>query len=603
MADYSGNATQLSAPQGAGTQPLAPVQQQFVDTSIMPVVADVSTFLVKGLQEKRKIEAQQAEDSVVGDYLAKQRSIDNAVERGDLRRDVATTRSRALFTEMMANNPQYVKALNQANTAMRGGGTLGAVEDDVKRMEDIQKTRITNAQSRGVTIYSWMSPETLERSLSSAESSKRAETELEQTVKKNAELRAQGAEQRTIADRNTKQDSIRILSGMAGDQVGRLSSLISDISGKVGSSMTFEEAQLVITKEFAQVEGALTAAAGVNPELAGSYRSLFTDLKLLADKAVNPTTKAQVLKDEYNVIVYRSMLMGITSDPKMKAVVAANQMLGGNAVTALNASAPITEFIAKMSTIDPTSGEYVPEVVGNPTVEKDVLTFLNKGIEKLNSNGYADNPKAKGEATNSVNNLLKQVGDKFRTGQLTPDKMQDLSKFFASPQYGKFVASGAITPQAAETAKMAWQQTYVPAVIEQVGGRLNTISQQFQSSGGGISPVNIVDLMDIKFSGAGITFVPKNVPVMEQYRQGWQQKAVADLNSVKAGINQLIHIGAHLEGSTDYAQYWENNKHLYLPSIYPDPNKLKIGDVIDGYKYKGGNYNDAANWESTGAGE
>jgi hypothetical protein len=61
-------------------------------------------------------------------------------------------------------------------------------------------------------------------------------------------------------------------------------------------------------------------------------------------------------------------------------------------------------------------------------------------------------------------------------------------------------------------------------------------------------------------------------------------------------LNQLIRLHAHLEGTTDYAKYWEAHKHELMPSIYPDPNKLKPGTVVDGFKYVGGNYRDRSNW-------
>ena len=72
------------------------------------------------------------------------------------------------------------------------------------------------------------------------------------------------------------------------------------------------------------------------------------------------------------------------------------------------------------------------------------------------------------------------------------------------------------------------------------------------------------------------------------------------IKEAEGALNQVIRIGAHMEGTTDYAKYWENNKHLIMPSIYPDPAKLKPGQVVDGYKYLGGPSGVQSNWQFVG---
>ena len=105
--------------------------------------------------------------------------------------------------------------------------------------------------------------------------------------------------------------------------------------------------------------------------------------------------------------------------------------------------------------------------------------------------------------------------------------------------------------------------------------------------------MKLVDAVDIKYDGSGISFVPrKGKTALEPFQQKQQEASIAELNSVKAGINQSIHIGAHMEGSTDYNKYWEENKHLYVPQLYP----ARVGTVVNGYKYKGGVYTDPSNW-------
>lgn len=591
MAEFGVAATELSPAQGAGATPVAPVKEQFVDTSIVPLISDIGNIFAKGLSQNRKEEAEAAKNNIIGSYTKEQQSINDAVARGDIRPDVGATRSRALFGKYAAGYGPYVEDLHKANSALRGGSELGAMEDSVKAAEAVQKGRVSAAQARGVSVYPWMDAETLEKTLQNSELSMRAEREFDKSLRIRAEQRAMSAEERIVNDRERKEGAIKMLTEIAGSNIDKMSSLIQNLGKRVETGMPIDEAQMVLASEFSQIKGALQATASVNPELAGPYRTLFDDLELTAKSMLDPKTRAETSAAQFSDIINRAKLVAITQDPALKAVTVANALMTGNPVAALNATAPITDYIARMTTNDVNSGQYVPQVVGNPTVEKDVLKFLGTSIKKLNEKGYKDNAQAETEAIKGVNNILKQTGDAMKTGAIDAGKMENLAKFFADPDYGKFVASGKLNPEAAQTAKMTWQTTYVPAVQKSINGRLETIQQSFQG-GGGVPARDLSSIIDVQFSGSGIVFSAKQAKAMEPYEQKWQKKGIDDLNAVKAGINQSVRIGAHMDGHTDYAKYWEENKYLYLPQIYP----ARAGVIVNGYKSKGGVGTDPNNW-------
>ncbi|MNL80767.1 hypothetical protein D3C87_2076960 [compost metagenome] len=54
-----------------------------------------------------------------------------------------------------------------------------------------------------------------------------------------------------------------------------------------------------------------------------------------------------------------------------------------------------------------------------------------------------------------------------------------------------------------------------------------------------------------------------------------------------------------MEGSTDYAKYWENNKHIWLPEMFSKYKGLEIGDVKNGMRYLGGDANQQSSWEAS----
>ena len=598
MADFSINATRMPEQQNTvGRDIVSPVQEQAITTNIVPALADATSMFMTAAKANAKADAEAQKQAVIGAYAKEQQRINDGIASGEIRPDRAATQSRALFGKYMAGYTMYADDLNKINSAMRTGSELGQAEDVAKSAAETQKAREASARANGATLYPWMDAGTKETILQSNEATIRAEREFKQRVAVSAENRAMSAEERTMVDRERKENSLKILTEIAGNNLNSSSAFLQDLSSKVAQgTIPREQGELLLTQHFSTIEAALQSAAGLNGEMAGAYRTLFNDMKLLGMKGLDPKTAAESSKAAFDELMYKSKLLAVTGDPKLKAVVVANSLLGGNAVVALGALTPITNYIAQASTVDGSRGEgFVPQIVGNPEVEKDVLKFLQPAIKKVNEGSYKDNDKATKEAVTTVNNILKQTADLQNdpTVKQDPKKLADLATFFASPDYGTFVSKGMINPAAAQAAKQTWQSTYEPAVRQSIQTRLNTWETSLASqSGGGVKGVKLVDAIDIKYDGSGISFVPKAGAPMEPYQKKQQEAAIAELNAVKAGINQSLHIGAHMEGSTDYNKYWEENKHLYVPQLYP----ARVGTIVNGYKYKGGVYTDPSNW-------
>jgi hypothetical protein len=598
MADFSINATRMPEQQNTvGRDIVSPVQEQAITTNIVPALADATSMFMTAAKVNAKANAEAQKQAVIGAYAKEQQRINDGIASGEIRPDRAATQSRALFGKYMAGYTMYADDLNKINSAMRTGSELGQAEDVAKSAAETQKAREASARANGATLYPWMDAGTKETILQSNESTIRAEREFKQRVAVSAENRAMSAEERTMVDRERKESSLKILTEIAGNNLNSSSAFLQDLSSKVAQgTIPREQGELLLTQHFSTIEAALQSAAGLNGEMAGAYRTLFNDMKLLGMKGLDPKTAAESSKAAFDELMYKSKLLAVTDDPSLKAVVVANSLLGGNAVVALGALTPITKYIAKASSVDGSRGEgFVPQIVGNPEVEKDVLKFLQPAIKKVNEGSYKDNDKATKEAVTTVNNILKQTADLQNdpTVKQDPKKLADLATFFASPDYGTFVSKGMINPAAAQAAKQTWQSTYEPAVRQSIQTRLNTWETSLASqSGGGVRGVKLVDAIDIKYDGSGISFVPKAGTPMEPYQKKQQEAAIAELNAVKAGINQSLHIGAHMEGSTDYNKYWEENKHLYVPQLYP----ARVGTIVNGYKYKGGVYTDPSNW-------
>ena len=52
-----------------------------------------------------------------------------------------------------------------------------------------------------------------------------------------------------------------------------------------------------------------------------------------------------------------------------------------------------------------------------------------------------------------------------------------------------------------------------------------------------------------------------------------QERTLGELKGAQILINQALRAGAHLDGTTDYKKYWEENKHEMFPALFQAPVK------------------------------
>lgn len=598
MADYSGNATQLSAPQAAGAQVVAPVEVQAVpNNAVMGALGNIADIFANGLKQNAKAEAQKRENEIVGQYVKEQTRINDGIAQGVLDAGTAGARSRASANKFLASYPEYYKEFEAAGKALKGITEQGEVQDQLTMERNLYKEQISKAQAAGFNIDPSAPKNVIDLQLKSYNVGVRAETELRAMYSANAEKRAQSAEDRLIADKELKATSIRLLNDIGGARLESTGAVMTSIATDVRSGkITPEEGNIKLTQEFATINATLQSAASTSPELAAPYRTLFGEMQKLGQDMLDPKKRTEDQDNQIKELLNRQKLL-ILATPQHAALVATSQLLGANAQVALTAGATMTPLIAQMINVPVGSKDFVPQVVGNPAVEKDVTTFLKSSINSLSADKYKNPTQAKTELTNTINQVLKQTGEQLNKGVDAP-KLKDLASFFASSEYGSYATSGNLDKAAAQAANKTFQLSYEPAVIKGVQQKLESFLQGQAAYGQKQGdPVPLSEAVDIKFSGSGIVFSAKPRAGLDPVEQQDQMRAVKDLSSTQTALNQLIHIGAHLEGTTDYQKYWEDKKHVFVPQLFPDPARLKVGDVVNGYKYIGGPDGNPRSWQ------
>lgn len=604
MADFGVNSTTLSAPQGQGTEPVAVVQERVSNLGMSPIFGELGSIFVKGLEQNTKDEAAKRKAAIIGEYINNEKVYTDAMSTGQWNSSQVSVASRANYNKMLAAYPEYVQDLTQARSAVYGGTETGEAQKKEEAEQKLKESNIQSASNLGYVFYPGMSEQAKNAQLDAWSAGRRIEVQTEKDMKAAAEARAQASESRavttfgmTIDDHVAKENAVAGAREIASKNFDSIIASTDDLKKQMANGMPYEQALSIHNANISRINAGLLSIAGKNPEMAAPWIKLFGDIDSNVKAQLDPKTKSadelKLLQDRYNTLITTSKLAAVEKNPALlKAVTASNLFQGESMVTMANAPA-VSAWLLGASGVDPKLGTPA-QLVGKD--DQQLFNSAKTAINRLQSGSIPADQigKATIEATNVVNQLLQQTTT--ADGAINPAALKEASKFFASTEFGKMSLAGQVDKQTAANAQHVFQVQYEPAVKQAITSRLDDL---------GVSGV-----VDIKTVGGNVVFQKKVVEDKRSYMQqltgafniekgmvGVDRTAqVAGVKEAEAGLNQLIRLHAHLEGTTDYAKYWEDHKHQLMPSVFPDPAKLKPGQVEGGHKYIGGNYRDPSNW-------
>jgi len=605
MAEFGPQATQVAAPQEAGVNPVAPVTQEISPPNwgqalgtLVQEVGGIAGTIVKGQQTKT--------DQAFLQNLAQQQALVNqGVSQGSIGTKEATTRVFDAYNHAIAARPDLADKIGSLYGVFQKTTVAGDIEQERKDANALKTTQLNQAISQGYFISADATEQQKNAIITASQSGVKLQRELTQIRQQNEEARSQGNYDRSVAEAESKTRTVQLSAQYAGDNLNAFNAQITDISRRVRTGDLKDNpqaAQQELARVYATYSGGLDAIGGQNPALVNGWKDLFKEMYATGQKALDPKFESEQLTNELNIQLTKGKLQALAADPRVAGVVATSQLLGQNATVALQGAAVAPVIINAMAGVTSNSvvngqsqGGYRNPVVGNPDTEKPVLDMLQSSIKSINSGGFTDPVKAKIEASNGINNVLMETGKALNNGA-KPEDLKGLVSFFASPEYASWVKNGKIDPIAQQTAAKTFQIVYQPAVTKKIGDRLN--QELIPASEDGLqTSVSMAQGLDVKMQGDVLTFVPRAGLNLTPDQQRLEAGAVKNLQEVQQALNTMVHLGAHMEGSTDYAKHWEANKYYYLPQIYP----VKPGQVVGNAKWSGnGDWRDRSTWSRVG---
>jgi hypothetical protein len=582
MADFN---VDLSAPHASGAKPIAPVHDARTEFA-NPWIGfglGVAEALVKNQGEQAKKDQEAREAAIITNFTKDQTSLNDALMQGVPISQV-NARAMANFSKYSAAFPTLVDKFSKTNKSLFEHSQLGTAQSDVQMFRDARKSEINDAVKTGYYLTEDMPQPVVEKILHAHRVQKATEAQFDRIVKQNTEARTQANYDEGIGKAKLQKESIMGLAQIGDTQLPATydsAMHIVDQAMKTGNVANVEqELDRLLMPKFQ----AITAlGSNVDASLVNPYRKMFEEIKTVA---MNKATGKLVGDASDNALKELKNRMELTtlSSPENKAVYSASKLFGGVIPpTFLETNQVGKDMIGKLAL---TFAANSPTIVGTGKLEGAAYDLIKGNVAQVESGKAADVEGVKTQASNLANNVLHQIGQSASKGISTKDLTAGYN-FIASTDFQKLVAYGKIDKEAMASANRVFSMVYGKEISQDIEKKL---SAPFRSKDGA-TVIEHADLVNFNWNGSSI--VAQQVEMKDKkarldfMESGARDVFVRDMQKSTEAINKLVKAGAHMEGHTNYEQYWEKNKSNILPNIYP-PENVKPNSVheIQGKKFK-----------------
>jgi len=590
MADFNVN---LAAPSASGAKVIAPVQDNRTDfpNPWIPVVASLATTFLKNEADQKKKEKEDQQNAVVAEFTRSQTLLNDSVAQGGSLAE-AGAKARSNFSKYAASYPHLSEDFAKVNKTLFEYTDLGEAKDDRQMFKDARKEAIGSAVKAGYPIDLNTPAPVVDAQLKAFQEQRRLDDFVARNTKEKAEMRSASAEDRQAFDFRVKNESVQLLSTIADTHLDAAFLNAQAIAAETARTGDINGGKMKLTQSFANIERAIASASALHPELGRTYKALFDEAKQLGMDQIEGKTAGAAAENQLKALQTKIMLTTLAS-PENKAFYGMSKVFNGNLpATFLNANTAARDSITRL-TLEFGGGAafLAPPIVGKPDVEVAGFDLVKSQVAALET-GKCPNPEGtKVGVCNAANNVLAQVGKAASTG-LKPEQLSASFNFIASPEYAKLISYGKIDGQAAQAANKVFSLMYENAISKSLEKRLE---EPFRDTSGK-NDVAYKDIVDFQWKNGKVSAEAAKGMWMTPTESHDRDHFVQQMETNTKVVNQLVKAGAHMEGHTNYDKYWEANKHQILPNMFPDPARLKIGQVVDGYKYIGGNVKSKSNW-------
>jgi hypothetical protein len=602
MVDFGVQATQLSAPQGAGAAVVAPVTTMDgrPNTILQPLI-EVGNIFAKGLANRRQEEAQAARNAILSEYSQKISALNTGLSTGQITADRAHAERMIIHNRYLANHPELRQDIDGLRQSFSAGTNVGEAEKAVETARNERRAQIQAAVAAGHILPEGSSEETINATLRAHAVEVRARTEFSDHVQRMSEFRADDTFNRAREERRMADQSAATVANLAGEHIEAFRGLIADQSARaIANPESQREALQIVTERYTNIRAALVAAGRQSPELANAYSQVFSEMYSVFKDMSDPKTNAQNTKAILDNLIARTQLIAAMKDPKTLAAMSVNGAfpLMSPALLLQTSNQGIKAFLDMSSTpLNPNGESVVPLTVDN---QKEILDLFKDGLSGLNRVGVSASDNARIQLSTTADNLLMNLGRAADKG-FTKEALTQIIDVLANPNFAALRQNGSISPAAIAEADKAIEMFYERQFVDGLQTRLNAnvYKSVYAQIGSVLERKPLRDFINVEFTGVGVKFTPKQLPEGATSRDRTAiADAIKDLSRFEPSVSKMIQARAHLQNTTDYTEYWETTKDVLFPSHFT--RAQRPSDTMTSVRTEAGAREDVSKMDPTG---
>lgn len=596
-ANFGPEATQLSAPQGAGATPVEGVRTPASGIDLSPI-ANLASNLDNMFTDMLKQKKETNENQIISEFV-------KAHEKNDQMRLQTGDRSRWMAQQQLINSQfagQYGDMVDKFQKVVnfRKGGL---VEEQETEAQSEQKRRNAVLDKVSVWANTNVSTETQDFLIDAQRTSDRLAQQQEEIRQSEKHRASMDAAEREAYDYRVRREGTRLVTDIAIKHEQAFSSYMFDLARQVKDGRIDEiEANRMAGQYFNNIQMTLSSASAANPQLAAPFKANFESMYNNGREFFKPGAQLKDLEDQVKKIRLQGQLKFMTSDPDIPELAAASEIFKNHPDIMLKLDPKIVKAMGAMgvqetgATSPGISSATKEQIVGIPKYEKPAFDALKTAIKQSVDGTGGDRKKLNTEVYGQMKGLFSQYSDQYLLQRLTPESRKNMNEFLMDKTVAKFMRDNPVPVSVAQTLTRAvqdnfkqYKSTVTNALSDVLPGQVidqtkratlpdgSTVSSPSLSGLGSLTSrsrtpdVDPLDAIDISWQGDRMVFTPKKMPV----DTAQQAMLVSKLNQLSNVLSNGVIIRAHIEGSTDYGAYFNKSKHIMFEGKFPVPDQPK----------------------------
>lgn len=574
--EFGSEATQLSAPQGAGAQPLQGVQS----SSYTPNLAPIANLIEGGISlfdKFKKGQAEEASNTVLKNLAEEVDKVDQGRITNALSVDEAARKKKLIYMQYRRNYPGMVDDFKKQASFDKEFGVASEINADVESARKQEETNIAAANARGIPVSIKDSPAVKKQALDLYQLSVRTEEGIKE-ARATAEYRHKelgwNREEAAAAAKSQSED---LLDTLGASHFQMFSNRVNEAIIASQTGPLNDETKMGLRQYYQDLRGQITSLSKAAPELAGKYMALFDGAWKDIEDGLKPGGDLKLLKDKVESMKAMATLKFFKEVPNGAEMAVVADMFKNHPVLANMNFAPVQRFLTDALGIpeEGKPGKPLEQIVGHP----DRVAATLDGLKKLTK---ADTPEKRQQVMNATSNLVDQYHDAFLTGKLSSKERDDMFKTLSSPEMTTFlrdnVAGGRMRTQLATIYDKAYVQEFQNNLQSKLFSFVNSDNPNrvgladWILEARGVSPakheaLQMKDLIKVEHNGVGLTISPASPRKMSA-------EAAREFEKASRAASNIVNIGAAIQRK-DPKVFWEENKALFLPGMgYPPPKEV-----------------------------